>query len=84
VEQSSPITPLASGAINGSSDTIQVDLSNPDGMPPAMRITWPPKPTVVQPARFAEVAATAMRLLANASTEFTQLRSARRRPRRGQ
>ena len=40
-------------------------------MPPAVRITWPPKPTVVQPARFAEVAAMAIRLLANASTELT-------------
>jgi hypothetical protein len=56
VPPSSPIAPLSGGAINGSDDTIQVELIAPDGMPPAVRITWPPRPTVVQPARFADTA----------------------------
>jgi hypothetical protein len=34
-----PTTPLASGAVNG--DTITVQLVEPDSKPPMVRITWP-------------------------------------------
>lgn len=72
------ITELARGKVD--SDELVVELVEPEGHPEAVFIRWPEHATVVQRARFAEVAATAMRLLANASTELTRLRSARRRP----
>jgi hypothetical protein len=68
---------LVSGAINGSGDTIQVDLITPNGMPFGVRITWPPKPTVVQPGRFADTAAAIMRIVARANVELTRIRARR-------
>ena len=72
------ITELARGMV--ASDELVVRLVEPDGHPETVIIVWPDHATVAQPARFAQIAATATRLLANASTELTRLRSARRRP----
>jgi hypothetical protein len=55
VNPSSPITPLASAEVNH--DQLAIELIEPDGMPPAVRITWPPQPTIIKPERFPEVAA---------------------------
>jgi hypothetical protein len=53
-------------------------LITPDGMPSVVKINWPTGPTAVQPTRLADVAAAAMRSLANASTRYNQLRAQRR------
>jgi hypothetical protein len=42
-----PITPLTSAQVNH--DHLKVELVEPDGMPPAVRITWPAAPTIVKP-----------------------------------
>jgi hypothetical protein len=47
-----PITPLASAQVNH--DQLKVELVEPDGMPPMVKITWPAQPTVVDPKRFPE------------------------------
>jgi hypothetical protein len=81
VSQSSPITALAEGQITPSPhDVVTVELVTPDGMPPTVRISWPLQPTVCSPRRYTEVAATVMRLLANASTELARRRARGRRP----
>ena len=74
----SDVTPLASGQINQSGDTIQVDLIQPDGMRSVVRSVWPQKPTITTPARYLEVASTAMRLLAEASTTLARIKASRR------
>jgi hypothetical protein len=74
-----PTTPLASGTINASGDTIEVVLVQPADMPAVIRIIWPLQPTVADPRRYAEVAAAAIRLLANASTELARRKATRRR-----
>ena len=60
-----PIT-LATGPVNGA-DTLTIELIRPDSMPAMVRIVWPSAPTITTPARYVEVARTAMRLLAEAS-----------------
>jgi hypothetical protein len=51
--------------------------------PTACRLSYAscgqPQPTVVDPLRFSEAAAAAMRLLASASTELARRKAARRR-----
>jgi hypothetical protein len=64
---------LASGHITPDAK-IDVELVDPEM--PMVLIHWPEKPTRVSPKRYDEIAARAMRLLANASTEL----AARRRP----
>jgi hypothetical protein len=59
-----PTTPLASSQINH--DRLTVELVEPDGMPPMVKITWPPQPTVVDPRRFPDVAAQIAQLFARA------------------
>jgi hypothetical protein len=73
-----PITPLASGTINQSGDTLSVELVELDDHPAAIRIVWPAKTTIVQPARYNEVASTVMRMLATASTELARIKARRR------
>ena len=74
---SSP-TVLASGPITRSGDTISIELHKPDSMPAAVRIVWPTAPTITTPARYNEVASTAMKLLAEASTTLARLKASRR------
>jgi hypothetical protein len=63
----SQITQLAIGAINASGDQLRIQLVEPADMPPVVRIVWPIAATITTPARYLEVASTAMRLLAEAS-----------------
>jgi hypothetical protein len=72
-----PTTPLASGAINTSGDTLSVELVEPNQHPSVIMIRWPDHATIVQTARFNAVAAEIMRLLASAVTAYNQ-RKARR------
>ena len=73
-----PITPLASGPINQSGDTLSVELVEPADAPPAVLIRWPAAPTITTPARYNEVASAAMRLLAEASTTLARIKASRR------
>jgi hypothetical protein len=74
----SDVTQLASGPITRSGDTIVIELITPDGMPSVVRIVWPAAPTITPPGRYNEVASTAMRLLAEASTTLARLKASRR------
>jgi hypothetical protein len=47
-------------------------------MPAVVRIVWPTAPTITTPARYNEVASTAMRLLAEASTALARIRASKR------
>jgi hypothetical protein len=70
-------TTLASGQITPT-DHLTVELVAPDDMPAIVRIVWPAAPTITTPTRYAEVASTAMRLLAEASTTLARIRARRR------
>ena len=59
-------------------NTITVDLVEPTGMPAAILIAWPLQPTVCDPRRFPEVAATVARLFATAATELARIKARRR------
>ena len=47
-------------------------------MPAVVRIVWPTPPTITRPTRYNEVASTAMRLLAEASTTLASIKAKRR------
>jgi hypothetical protein len=51
-----------------SDDTIVIELVEPADMPAVVRIVWPSAPTITTAAKFNEVAAEAMKILAYAST----------------
>jgi hypothetical protein len=72
-----PTTPLASGQIVASGDTLSVEMVEPTEHPPIIRIVWPDHATVVQPAKFNAVAAEIMRLLASAVTAYNQHKARR-------
>jgi hypothetical protein len=67
---------LAHGQINR--DQLAVELVEPDGMPAIVRIVWPAQPTIVDPRRFPEVAASIARLFATASTELARIKATKR------
>jgi hypothetical protein len=67
-------TDLSAGTINGH-DRLVVELIEPPDTPPIVAINWPAKRTVCTPAKCAEVAAAAMRLLANASTALARIKA---------
>jgi hypothetical protein len=76
VNPSSPITPLTTGQINHGH--LSVELVEPDGMPAVVRIVWPTAPTVVDPKRFPDTAATVARLFAEAATTLASIKAKRR------
>ena len=73
-----PTTTLASAAVNNS-DALTVQLVQPANEPPRILIVWPPYTSVTTPAKYAEVAAAAMRVLANGVTELSRMRASKRR-----
>jgi hypothetical protein len=70
-------TILSTGSINGA-DMITVESIKPDTNPAVIRIVWPIAPTITAPARYTEVASTAMRLLAEASTALARIKASKR------
>jgi hypothetical protein len=73
-------TTLASGQITPSPhDTITVELVQSVDESARTRIIWPDHTTITSPRKYAEVAATAMRILANASTELARIKAGTRR-----
>jgi hypothetical protein len=69
---------LAGGPIARSGDAISIELHQPDSMPAAVRAVWATAPTITTPARYNEVASTAMRLLAEASITLARIRASKR------
>ena len=58
-------------------ETITIELVQPDDMPPIVRIGWPLQPTVIDPARFRDVAAALVKLFSEAHVALTHLRARR-------
>jgi hypothetical protein len=55
-----------------------IELIQPADHPPIVRVVWPAAPTITTPARYREVASTAMRLLAEASTTLARIKAGKR------
>jgi hypothetical protein len=68
-----PTTPLASAQINH--DQLAVELIEPDSMPAMVRIIWPAKPTIVDPRRFPDTAASIAQLFARAHIVLAALKA---------
>jgi hypothetical protein len=68
-----PTTPLASGQVNH--DQLAVELLEPDGLPAMVRIVWPSAPTIVDPKRFPDTAATIAQLFARAHIVLAALKA---------
>jgi len=68
---------LAAGNINGH-DRLLIELIQTPGQQPFVAISWPTAATITTPAAYDQVAATAMRLLANASTTIAGLKANKR------
>ena len=73
-----PSIETTSGTINQSGDTLSVELVEPADAPPAVLIRWPAAPTITTAARYNEVASTAMKLLAEASTTLARIKAGKR------
>jgi hypothetical protein len=66
-------TRLSGGAIGD--QPLSIDLVEPaNDLPNAVVIKWPAKPTIASPANYDQLAAAAMRLLANASVELAAIK----------
>jgi hypothetical protein len=64
---------LSAGAINAS-DRLIVELIEPSDSPPIVAISWPSAATITTPANYDQVAATAVRILASASTALAGIK----------
>jgi hypothetical protein len=71
------VTQLASGTINGA-DELSIELREADDAPATIWIVWPFAPTITTPARYLEVATTAIRVLAEASTTLARIKAGKR------
>jgi hypothetical protein len=70
----SKTTILASGNVTPT-DTLLVELREPDEFPATILITWPQAPSVVDPRRFGATANAVARLMATAITTLAQIRA---------
>ena len=68
-----PTTPLASAQLNH--DQLRVELVEPDTLAPMVKITWPEAPTIIDPKRFPEIAATVAQLFARAHIVLAGLKA---------
>jgi hypothetical protein len=69
----SSTTPLASTEVNH--DVIEIQLVEPVGMPSMVKIVWPPQPSIVNPKRFGEVAASLVRLFSEAHVTLARIKA---------
>lgn len=60
-------------------DVVTVQLIEPDGMPPIVKITWPPQSTVIDPPRFGDIAAALVKIFSTAHVELARIKSRRYR-----
>jgi hypothetical protein len=67
-------TILASGTIHAN-DEIVVWLIEPDNLPAIVQISWPPRPTVIDPNLFADVASTIVKMFSTAHVELARFRA---------
>ena len=75
----SKVTSLGSEQINQSNhNAISVELVEFDDMPATVKITWPPRPTVINPDRFRDAAATLVRLFSDAHIALARAKAGRR------
>ena len=70
----SKTTILASGHITPT-DTLLVELREPDEFSASVWIIWPQAPSVVDPRRFGAAANTVARLMATAMTKLANIRA---------
>jgi hypothetical protein len=70
------ITDLAHATING--DELTLKLIRPEDMPAVVRIAWPLAPTLVDPNRFPDTAATLTKLFAEAAITLASIKANRR------
>jgi hypothetical protein len=73
----SKITELASVQIN-STGALTVVLSEPDDMPASVIIHFPAQPTVIDPARFGDIAAALVKMFSEAHIALAAVRRQRR------
>jgi hypothetical protein len=66
-------TQLSHGKISNT-DELLIELVEPPGVPPVIRIHWPDKASITTPSQFDTVVATTMRLLSSAVIELAALR----------
>jgi hypothetical protein len=72
-------TILAKAQLNHSPhNVLTIELGERDGSAAIVKITWPFHPTMCDPNRFPELAATAARLFATAATELASIKARRR------
>lgn len=71
---SSPVV-LAGGPITRSGDRLRVELHQPADSPSFVMVRWPDAPTITTTTRYTEMASTAMRLLAEASTTLARIKA---------
>jgi hypothetical protein len=62
---------LARGAVNGA-DELSVQLIQPDGLPPVVRINWPRRPTTAAAAHNPAVAAAIVKIIAESATALAR------------
>jgi hypothetical protein len=80
----SDITQLAAGTFNGDQLTIQLlrkeDLSaaNRTPQPAAVRILWPPQPSIIDANAFGDVAAVGVKIFSTAAVELASIRARQR------
>jgi len=70
----SKTTTLSSGQITPS-DTLLVQLRDPDEFPASVLIIWPQAPSVVDPRQFGATANAVARLMATAITKLANIRA---------
>jgi hypothetical protein len=77
VSTSSPIV-LAAGEITRA-DRLTIELHQPTGSPPAILIKWPTQPSVTStdPKGLVSVAASVVRVMAEAQARLARIRSSR-------
>jgi hypothetical protein len=69
----SNITELASGQLT-STESITVELIEPDETPAVVIVRWPSKANVIHPRRFPDVAALVARMFAEAATQLAAIK----------
>ena len=75
----SNVVPLAESQITPSSDAVTVELIEfDDDMPATVKIIWPSRPTVINPERFRDAAATLVRLFSDAHIALARAKAGRR------
>jgi hypothetical protein len=67
-----PTTPLASSQVNH--DHLKIELVESDGMP---AIVWPLQPTVIDPPRFGDTAASLVKMFSEAHVALAAIRARR-------